>query len=283
VPFHPKTWQPSTVLRFVRTFQTAMRTALVETDAGEGYLKALGNPEGPHALACELVGSLAAEWLGLATLDFDIIAISPQDCIPLTGVGQASPGPAFITRSEPTAFPWGGDAKALRSVTNPKAISHLVVLDTWLANCDRHAPDGKRRNLDNVMLVAQGEQQPNSVTLMAMDFTHAFTCGDDLDKKLGYLERIQDTKIYGLFPEFEEFLCEGDVGEATDRLRTISYSETQEWVARVPLEWEVATATRSTLAKFIVDRGRFVAETIQDQLWPQLPLTEVEGTTDEIS
>jgi hypothetical protein len=34
-------------------------TARVDTDLGEGYIKALGNPEGPHILACELIGSHA--------------------------------------------------------------------------------------------------------------------------------------------------------------------------------------------------------------------------------
>jgi hypothetical protein len=43
--------------------------ACVETDAGEGFLKAMGNPESPHVLACELVGTLLAEWLGLPTLE----------------------------------------------------------------------------------------------------------------------------------------------------------------------------------------------------------------------
>ena len=48
---------------------SSARTAVVQTDAGTGYLKALGNPEGPNTLACELVGSSLLEWFGLSTLE----------------------------------------------------------------------------------------------------------------------------------------------------------------------------------------------------------------------
>ena len=50
-------WQPQTILRFIRAFPTSAATLLVETDAGNGYLKALGNTTSPHLLACEWVGT----------------------------------------------------------------------------------------------------------------------------------------------------------------------------------------------------------------------------------
>ncbi len=39
-------WQPTEVRRFVRSVPSSTGVAVVITDAGEGYLKAIGNPEG---------------------------------------------------------------------------------------------------------------------------------------------------------------------------------------------------------------------------------------------
>src|SRR6266496_5515307 len=101
-------WIPRTITRHVRSLATSTGVAVVDTDCGEGYLKSLGNPEGPHVLACELVGSLLAEWIGLKTLDFSIITVADDDEIPLGKGGFAEPGPAFISRAVP-GFAWGGD------------------------------------------------------------------------------------------------------------------------------------------------------------------------------
>lgn len=60
-------------------FQPAStRVVRVETDQGEGFLKALRNPEGPHVLACELVGTLLADGMGIPTLDFSIIEVTDE-------------------------------------------------------------------------------------------------------------------------------------------------------------------------------------------------------------
>jgi hypothetical protein len=66
-------WQPRIIRRFIKNFATATEVVLVETDQGRGYLKALGNKSGPHALACEWVGTNLAKLLGLQTFDFSII------------------------------------------------------------------------------------------------------------------------------------------------------------------------------------------------------------------
>jgi hypothetical protein len=60
-------WHPQTIKRFVESVPSSTSVVRVETDAGEGFLKAMGNPEGEHVLACELVGTFLAEWLGLPT------------------------------------------------------------------------------------------------------------------------------------------------------------------------------------------------------------------------
>ena len=70
---------------------------LVNTDAGPGYLKALGNPEGEHALACEYVGSSLAAWFGLSVPPFAILTLEDADCYPLPKGGKTQPGPAFFS------------------------------------------------------------------------------------------------------------------------------------------------------------------------------------------
>jgi hypothetical protein len=127
VPLHGNGWNPKTITRAVQGYTTATRTVRVETEHGEGFLKALGNPEGSHALACELVGSLAAEWLGLKTLDFSLIEVTDPDEVTFDGQSWAQPGPAFISKAEDTGFTWGGDTQTLSGVSNKEDISRLVV------------------------------------------------------------------------------------------------------------------------------------------------------------
>ncbi len=50
-------WQPTEIRRFIRNFDTGAGVILVLTDAGEGYLKAMGNVGGEHCLACEWVAT----------------------------------------------------------------------------------------------------------------------------------------------------------------------------------------------------------------------------------
>ena len=64
---------------------------LVRTDAGDGYLKAMGNPAGEHALACELVGTQLAAWFGLPVFDFAIIQVTAADELPFAKGGFACP------------------------------------------------------------------------------------------------------------------------------------------------------------------------------------------------
>ena len=69
---------PTEVTRFIKGLDTAAGTLLVETDAGMAYLKAIGNPAGPHALACELVATRLAGSIGLPTFDYALVEISPK-------------------------------------------------------------------------------------------------------------------------------------------------------------------------------------------------------------
>jgi HipA-like protein len=185
-------WQPTQFVRFEKAFDTSVGTSTVVTDAGKAYLKALGNRQGPHALVCEWVGTRLADWFGLATFDYALLMLDENDEIPLPRGLRALPGSAFVTREEP-GFSWGGDPKELETLANPADVSRLVVFDTWTRNCDRHSPAGSRVHYDNVFFSREGVSADVS-RLIAMDHTHCFTCGKDLDASMANIETVKDPR-----------------------------------------------------------------------------------------
>jgi len=268
-------WQPTTIRRFVRALPTSARTVLVETDLGKGYLKAIGGPEGPHTLACEWVGTQLAKWFGLATLDFALVHLTEEDDLPFADGGHAERGPAFITRAE-SGEPWGGDPRQLKGLANPEDISRLVVFDTWTLNCDRHSepPEGRvGRNRVNQANVFLSEEAPaRQLLLKAIDHTHCFTCGRPLTRALRFVDRIKDRRVFGLFPEFREFLSQDRVALAVRRLRQIDRATVGRMTQTIPREWDVNTDVQEALVDLILSRAEFVADSIEARLWPQREL-----------
>lgn len=262
-------WHPAHYIRFEEAFATSVGTSRIITDAGPAYLKALGNPQGPHVLACEWVGTRLAEWFGLQTFDYDLLVLDTNDEVPLPGGGEALAGPAFVTRAE-HGFTWGGDSRALNDLENPEDVSRLVVFDTWTRNCDRHARG--RRHLDNVFLSTE-QAAAGRARLVAMDHTHCFTCGGALDGRVGRIDRVQDTEVYGLFPEFQSLVKREFAARAVARLRGVTRDVVQPIVSTLPREWEVSSAAVEALGDLIVGRAHFVAEHCEGWLaplcWPQ--------------
>jgi hypothetical protein len=268
-------WRPTTIKRFVKALSTSASTAIVETDAGQAYLKPMGPHEGPHILACEWVGTRLAEWFGLSTFEFAIIGVTDVDEIRLHRGGFAQSGPAFVTRAE-SGEPWGGSEAQLRKLVNPRDISQLVVFDTWTLNCDRHSwPAGDalgnaRQNRNNVFL---SEDAPaGQLRLKAMDHTHCFTCGHPLSPRLARIDNVRDVRLFGVFPEFREFLDRKQVRKAVKRLREMDRAQVVALTEGIPKEWEVTGPTLRALNGFVVDRAAFVGETIEERIWPQREL-----------
>jgi hypothetical protein len=275
LPLNGNGWKPTRITRFVKNFATSTAPVRVDTDGGEGYLKALGNPEGPHALACELVGTILADWMGLTTFDFSLIEVSGDDEIPFANGGKAIPGPGFISRAE-EGFNWGGDAKQLRSIANPLEINGLVVLDTWVLNYDRCAPDRRRPNRDNVFFI-KAPGKAGSVRIVAMDFTHAFRQGQDINRRLSFIERIRDEKVYGLFPEFKNLLNREELRRLSKMLDNFNGATAEAIIRNIPSAWEVDREGRSALATLITERAHFVAHYLESKLFPEQ--LEFEGGT----
>jgi hypothetical protein len=241
MPREPEHWRPRVIRRFIESVRSATSVARVETDAGEGFVKALGNPAGPHALACEWIGTQLAEWFGLPTLDYALIEVTTDDEIPLFGGHQALPGPAFITRAE-KAYSWGGGIASLKRLGNPADIAKLVTFDTWTRNCDRCPADLTQRNphRDNVLL-----------------------------SRAGAIETIRDPGVFGLFPEFRPLLTEAQVRQACARLRTITRRQVETIVASVPAAWAVEDSARQALADLLFRRADFVAGTLVGAIFGQ--------------
>ena len=259
MPREPEHWRPRIIRRFVESVRSATSVARVETDAGEGFLKALGNPAGPHALACEWIGTQLADWFGLRTLDYALIEVTADDEIPLRDGGYALPGRAFITRAE-SAFNWSGSTASLQKLSNRDDVAKLVVFDTWTRNCDRHPPEGAGRDphRDNVLLSRDGAPRGRYL-LKAMDQTHCFTCGRELTRRISMIDAIVDPDVYGLFPEFRPLITPAQLGQDCARLRTIIRPQIETIVFSVPTEWGVEDSAKRALVEFLLARAEFVA------------------------
>lgn len=270
-----ETWHPKEILRFIKAFPTSACTALVETDAGPGYLKAIGSDEGEHTLACEWVGSQLARWFGLSTFEFAIVDVNRFVEIKFQNGNLAKEGPAFISRAE-RGDKWSGMANQLRQLVNPEQLTRLVVFDTWTLNCDRHSTPsfgktGKNRvKYDNVFL---SENAPDGeLRLIAMDHTHCFTCGRELTHRVRHDDTIKDARVFGLFPEFRPFLDRKEAKRAVGQLGKVGRSIVQEMTKTIPRQWQVSADARSALEDLILRRAGFVADTIERRIWPQQDL-----------
>lgn len=249
---------------------------LVETDAGQGYLKALGNGEGHHALASELVGTQLAKLFGLPTFEFAIIEVTKDDELWLDEGGRqlAEPGPAFISRKE-IGETWSGDVRQLRKIVNQGDVIRLVVFDTWVRNRDRFSlwDEGEiprsRARYDNVFLNTDAPQ--GKLRLMAMDHTHCFSNGGELTKSLRHLATIKDERVYGLFPVFRSFIdkYEESLNGMIDQLKSVDRETVGNIVNSIPKEWDVTKAVSDALTEMILGRANYVADTIKEKLWPQ--------------
>lgn len=270
-------WNPRRVERFIRGFPTSAKTALVETDAGPGYLKAMGTSEGLQTLASEVVATQLAKWFGLSTLDWAIVEVDEFVDIPFVDasgnqIGKGEVGPAFITRAV-EGITWSGGTRELDLLINPEDISRMVVFDTWVLNCDRRAPfdseTNRRRkpNRDNVFL---SEDAPaGQFRLMAIDHTHCFTCGREWTPRLANVDKMKDARLFGVFPEWRPYLRRAEIKIAAEQLLTISRQIVDEMVAKIPLGWNVSDKTRAAIVDLITGRAAFLAGSIEKAIWPQ--------------
>jgi hypothetical protein len=260
-------WQPTEFRRFEASFPTSTSPSRIVTDAGRAYLKGIGNPEGPHALASEWLAGNLAKWLGLRTFDFAIMQVRNGDEIEMKNGRLVQPGPAFVTRAE-HGNSWGGSAEELQHLINPQDISCLIVFDTWVRNRDRFVP-GNRCHYDNVFLSSE-HTQGVARELVAMDHTHVFSNNNELTGRLHQMALTQDATIYGAFPEFHTFWSEERTVEVLHQLGTCSEAQVVPFIDQLPNEWQVDGAARVALKNFVIDRAHWLAAQQPAAFRPQI-------------
>jgi hypothetical protein len=275
-------WSPTSILTVFHSVPTSTSPIHVDTDAGQGYLKALGNNEGPHALAREWVGTHPADWFGLRTFDVAILRVTDDDELNLENGKMAESGQAFISRYE-IGDSWSGTPLELTQLDNPSDLSRLVVFDTWIRNWDRHSlnqiegKEYRRRNENNGFLSTE-QASKGKFILKAIDHTHCFRCEGDLSARIRNLKYTEDSKVYGLFREFRPYLDRQIVRSAAEKLVSIDRGTLEATFSQIPSQWEVSTSVKSAWMEHICRRASFVADRIEDKLFPQRRLKFREET-----
>ena len=263
--FSSSNFQPTCVTRFIDNFDSGAGTLLVDTDSGKAYLKALGNPGGPHVLACEWVGTRLATAIGLPTFDHALVQVDEMDVLPFFDNKKfAEPGPAFATRAE-NGTTWGRDKRLLNRLENPIDISRMVVFDTWVLNFDRYGPAGCRINMDNVFFSSEAEG--GMIELRVMDHTHCFTNGADLTKRVQQISKIKDERIFGLFPEFRDLLDKDAVHTMCQQMAALKSDVVEDIVYTIPSSWSVSSEAKQSLIQFVLQRANYLADTIEERLF----------------
>jgi len=263
MPWSPETtWNPTRLMEVGESADTSTGVVEVTTDAGKAYLKPLGNRQGPHVLATDWVGTHLAKWFGLTT--FDIAIVSLQERFELRREAIAAPGPAFAARAE-AGDAWGGGPNQLDSIVNPEDITRLVVFDTWTLNCDRHDGrlGGRAPNYGNVFLSTEAVDEGKS-RLLAMDHGLCFIrSSEDLSPRLAHIDKVQDDRVYGLFPAFRKKLRESIIAGCASRLREMDAATAVAMIETVPSEWDVPPEARRAWADLIHRRAGVVADNIR--------------------
>jgi hypothetical protein len=262
------TWSPTKIRWVNDILDSSTGAARVETDQGPAYAKLLGNPEGPQALFCEQVGTRAAAWLGLPTFDVNVLEVTEPALLQYADGTFSEVGPAFVSQLQ-SGTTWGGTSEELAAVENPEVLAGLIVLDTWLLNCDRYRPEGNdvRRNTRNVFLADSSAK--GKVRVIAMDHTHCFACGRTLTRAIKNIDRVQDDRLYGHFPEFREYVTHEAVRGFAARLRSLTKTEAERLLAGTPPAWRPAAEIVDALRDFLTERAAFVGQKVRQMLVDQ--------------
>lgn len=251
-------WRPTRIEEVLREWGTSTRVAEVMTDCGRAFVKVIDNPEGPHALARELIGTRIAEWLRLAVVD--LVVFTDANGLRFPESGWSAERPSLASRAVEGSS-WA-DAADLSQIENADAVAGLVVLDTWLRNHDRYHDDGSgnpRRNERNVFLQ---DLEGGATRLVALDHTDCMRLGvgTTLSTRVSGIAFVKDETIFGCFPEFLPAVAPDDVARFVARLGEFERADAEAIVAEVPGAWGLSTTVREAVVDFLVDRARFLSK-----------------------
>lgn len=269
-------WKPTRLQEVLGSVDSSTGATEVVTDAGPAFIKPMGNRQGPHVLATDWVGTHLAKWFGLSTFDIAIIPVERSFELP-RGV-MSEPGPAFVARAE-IGDAWGGGPSELNMLINPQDITRLIVFDTWTLNCDRRdgRPGGRKPNYANVYLSTEGMKSDKS-RLIAMDHGLCFIrSSGDLSPKLSNIDKVRESHVYGLFPEFRGKLVNGTIIDCAARLRAMDAATAEDIIRTVPNEWDVSSAARTAWSELIYRRAGYVADHIEEWIESVAPWFGAQG------
>lgn len=261
-------WQPTSIGRVIELVHSSTCAAKVATDAGIGFVKGMGNPQGNESLALELVGTELAAAIGLRVPQFAIVEIAGLQ-IPMARGGVLDFGPAFISRELRGQTSDGSDTFP-RRLTNPNDMSLLVIFDTWVRNIDRCPPEDyldPTPKRDNLFFTLKGRK----FEMVAFDHTHCFV-EEELEAGLTGAHFVEDDRVYGVFPEFRPYLSERLLRRAIAALAQIDLPTIREIVGSIPHAWGPSAQVRKLWAEQIFERGQRVEEYVFARLVPQLQM-----------
>lgn len=254
--FAGRNWQPSCIERVVEPIQSSTCVVRVVTDAGTGFLKGMGNPQGNESLASELVGSEIAALLGLKVPPFAIVEVTGIE-VPLFNGQRMAFGPGFISKAV-QGSPSDSAGTFLRNLSNPEHIALLVAFDTWLRNLDRCPPadyfDPTPR-WDNLFFAPVKRR----FEMMVFDHTHCFVEGE-LEEGLTGPYFVDDARVYGNFPEFASYLTEASLRTAIDQIARVDADAIMEIIGSVPAQWGPSNAVRRRWGEQIFNRAMRMEE-----------------------
>ncbi|MBX2829791.1 MAG: hypothetical protein KTR23_01225 [Rhodospirillales bacterium] len=263
-------WRPNNVTRCVERYPTSTNVSFVDTDQGLGFLKG-PSPAGDQALACELLGTELAGWIGLPTFDFSTITIN-RDLYP-DSIQNDLESPfltGYITKNEKELMIWDGHSEILELTKNRECISGLVVFDTWIMNFDRCGPDPNIHEIkrDNYAFVPVGRRKYN---ILAIDHTHILTEGD-LWLDIFDPEFAITDDIYGLPEAFKPYVNHRSAKPFLEKLRNIDVDEISEIVRSIPANWGNTGARTEKLIECLCNRAQHVVENLPGKIFDDADL-----------
>ncbi len=259
--------KPTTITREIQLFPSSCRPAKVATDVADGFIKGLGNPQGPSTLISELLAAELGTWFGLKIPPFAVVTDCPIHIPMLQHRGHIEP-PVFFSKAV-DGTPRDGTDVFLRRLRRPGDVARLVVFDTWIRNNDRFVEGAE--NSDNLLYALS--QERGRYELVPIDHSHCFTDQEfEIDLPAAAASLTTDDRIYGRYPEFIPYITADAVDSALADLGQLDASFVHECVNALPAEWALPAALRQPLVDLICGRAAFVVGNLRDGLVdPALP------------
>ena len=101
--------------------------------------------------------------------------------------------------------------------------------------------------------------------------------GRSVSPKVSEITKILDPRIFGCLPEFRKKLSRLDVQNASKDLGALTKGDLDAAIIGIPKQWDISVESLKELAKLLFERGRYVADTIEEKLWPQKELDFASG------